>query len=101
VIHSENEKYFTKRQIEMRHGTMNQYNHGVETIMRNHNSDRPGLHYENKTNPNIEDPLMSRVVKDGRLCQIFENKLKGRVGEGGKFANSLWKKYRKGVVNET
>lgn len=44
---------------------------------------------------------MSKVVKDGRLCQIFENKLKGRVGEGGKFANSLWKKYRKGVVNET
>ena len=101
MIHAENERYFTARQIGMRHGTMNYYNYGVETCIGNHDSDRPRLHSENKTNPNIEDPLMSKVVKDGRLCQIFENKLKGRVGEGGKFANSLLKKYSKRVVNQT
>ena len=79
---------------------MNQYNSGVQEIMAKHNSNRPGLHYENRTNPNIEDPLMSGVTSNGHLYQIFENKLKGRVGDADKFQNSLMKKLRRSVKNE-
>ena len=100
VIHGDTEHDLKQKQTLMRHGTMNQYNSGVQAIMRKHNSDRPSLHYQNKTNPNIEDPLMSGITNNGHLYQIFENKLKGRVGDRGKFQNSLLKKFRMGVKDE-
>ena len=101
AIFTENDVNEQKHKCSMRHGAMNQYENGVDDIMKDNVVQNMENLIDNRKNPSIEDPLMQKLQQDGRVYQIFSTKLKKRIDNPTKFSNSQLKKFNRDVIDKT